>query len=380
MSDREDYIVTGLLGVVAGLFMSLLGFMGREVHQIAWGLFVPGYVYFALISIGASIVASFCLVFRYREAHERLYKYARLSSWFSLATIIPAWLLIILDLTRPSKFYLIYLSFNPEARIAWMAGFYGLFALFLIIELVFLIREETSEKVARMKAIEFTVALLVLVFELGLVGNLAQVFGSLTSVPFWYGVHMVTIFLSLALLMGASGVSLMLTPYMREAETREFSAKYYGKIMLVSSLAFAYFLIWTFLTAWYNRAAFDFARQLLAGRHSLAFWAGTVLLGIVLPIAFSSLAVRRASLLALRVGAVSALAGGLATLAALIILPQTMPPEVLGGYIAFSYSISMSEAVGLAGAFVLWPSLFLLGNQLLAVLPSDKPRKLFLFK
>jgi Ni/Fe-hydrogenase subunit HybB-like protein len=380
MSEREGLITLGILGVIAGLVIAIMGYLGREVHAITWGLFVPSYVYFALISIGSSIISGFCVVFKYREAKEKLLKYARLSSWFSLVTIIPAWLLIILDLTRPTKFYLIYLSFNPESRIAWMAAFYSGFALFLLIELLFFIRAEASEKIAKMKTLELIIASLVLILELGLAGNLAQVFGSLVSVPFWYGVHMVPLFISFAILLGASGASLMLTPFMDERETRKFVAKYYGKIVLLSSLIITYFLIWIFLTSWYNKASFDVAREFLAGRFSKIFWLGTVAIGIVTPIITSTIAIKKESLVALRLGAIFALIGGLVTIVSMIILPQTMLPEVLGGYRIKEYHITGSELAGLIGAFVLWPSLYLLGTQLLAVLPKDKPKILWIFK
>lgn len=380
MGDREGLITVGILGVFAGLVIAIMGFLGREVHQVTWGLFVPSYVYFALISIGASIISSFCIVFKYREAEEKLIKYARLSTWFSLATIIPAWLLIILDLTRPSKFYLIYLSFNPEARIAWMAAFYGGFALFLLIELLLFIRAEVSEKIAKMKKLELVVASLVLILELGLAGNLAQVFGSLISIPFWYGIHLVPLFLSLAILLGASGASLMLTPFMEEHETKRFVARYYGKIVLLSSLIVTYFLIWVFLTSWYNKASFDIAREFLAGRFSKEFWLGAVTLCLIIPIITSTIAIKKENLFVLKLGAVSALIGGIVIIASIVILPQTMLPEVLGGYTIKKYHLTGSELAGLIGAFILWPSLYLLGTQLLAVLPKDKPRILWIFK
>lgn len=380
MGDREGLITVGALGVAAGLVIAIMGFLGREVHQVTWGVFVPSYVYFALISIGSSIIASFCLVFKYREAEEKLLKYARLSSWFSLASIIPAWVLIILDLTYPSRFILIFLSFNPEARIAWMAAFYGGFALFLVLELIFLIRAEASEKVAKMKTLELVIASLVLVLELGLAGNLAQVFGTLVAVPFWYGMHMVPLFLSLAILLGVSASSIFLTPFMEGAEERGFVAKYYGKIMLIASLVVTYFLIWTFLTSWYNRQAFDVAREFLAGRFAHIFWPGVVLPAIVIPAISAAISVKKGSLLALRVGGVFALLGGLVAILSIVILPQTMLPEVLGGYALREYHLTGSEVAGLLGAAVLWPSLYILGTQLLAVLPREKPRTLWIFK
>lgn len=380
MNERLGYVTIGLLGIVAGLLFAIMGFMGREVHQITWGLFVPSYVYFALISIGSSIINSFCIVFKYREAEEKLIKYARLSLWFSLATIIPAWLLIILDLTKPTKFYLIYLSFNPEARIAWMAAFYGGFATFLLLELLFFIRAETSERIAKMKTLELIIASMVLVLELGLAGNLAQVFGSLISIPFWYGTHMVPLFIALAIMLGVAGTSLFLTPYISEADTKKFITKYYGKIMLVSTLVIIYLYIWIFLTSWYNKMSFDVAKEFLVGRFSSTFWLGAILAGLVLPATTSVFAIRKNNLFALRIGSIFGLIGGLIAISSIIIFPQTMIPEVLGGYTLREYHLSGSEFAGLLGAFVLWPSLYLLGIQLLAVLPHDKPKTLFIFK
>jgi hypothetical protein len=68
-----------------------------------------------------------------------------------------------------------------------MAVLYMLFALTLLIELVYFIRSEVSEKLRLMKSAELATALAVLVVTVVLHSNLGQVFGNVAAVTAWYG-------------------------------------------------------------------------------------------------------------------------------------------------------------------------------------------------
>jgi len=118
------------------------------------------------------------------------------------------------------------LFFQYLSPTAWMAALYMLFALTLLIELVYFIRSEVGEKLKLMKSAELAVALAVLVVTVVLHSNLSQVFGNVLAVPAWYGPHMALYFITSAIAIGATGQALFISAFAGGLGVREFVARY----------------------------------------------------------------------------------------------------------------------------------------------------------
>lgn len=115
---RGLLLATLLIALIIGFAIALYGYMVKEVYVIPWGLVVVGYTFFALVATGSSIVNSLFTVFHYRGPDGILEKVIKYGVWFSLASIVPAWILILLDLAKPLEgFFRITFSLALELRI-----------------------------------------------------------------------------------------------------------------------------------------------------------------------------------------------------------------------------------------------------------------------
>ncbi len=94
-------LVSAAVLLIAGTVLAWVGFVGRSAEEIPWGLLIPGYVFFALMATGSSIVNSIYTVFSYKGPNGEYEKIIKLGVWFSLITIVPAWIMILLDIRHP---------------------------------------------------------------------------------------------------------------------------------------------------------------------------------------------------------------------------------------------------------------------------------------
>ncbi len=362
-----------------------------KVSAIPWGLLVPGYVFFALVATGSSIVNSIYTVFGYRGPREGFEKIIRYGVWFSLASIVPAWLLILSDLTHTGNMLWMLLSFQPMSRIAWMGLLYGLFALALVIELVYMIRASVDERLRAMKSLELAIAIAVLVVTIAVHSNLGQVFGTIAAVPGWYGPHLAPYFIASAVLIGGAGQLLYIlasTHSSLASELKEFFTSIYGKVFVIGVPVLAFFMIWNALTAYYYPEAWKAYHEIMFGSHATGFWLIEVGLGIIASLTLAVIAVRTKNLQALVAAAILLLIAGFVSKCSLIIIPQEARLETETGtltldgvaYQVEGYEPSLSEILLLAGATTLWPLLLLLGNLLLPLAPNEKPRRLWILK
>ena len=130
--------------------------------KIPWKSLVPGYVFFASIAVGLAIAAGLS------ELGYLSYD-ARLLAWSSFASLIPAWILVYLDLGAPHRATSIITGFNKTSRIAWNVVFYTLMTLSIF---WFLLQPSTSS------------ALAIIVFPVLLETNLGMAFAT-SKVPGW---------------------------------------------------------------------------------------------------------------------------------------------------------------------------------------------------
>jgi Ni/Fe-hydrogenase subunit HybB-like protein len=95
-------LVSAAVLLIAGAVLAWIGFVDRSAEEIPWGLLVPGYVFFALMATGSSIVNSIYTVFGYKGPNGEYEKIIKLGVWFSLITIVPAWIMILFRHKAPA--------------------------------------------------------------------------------------------------------------------------------------------------------------------------------------------------------------------------------------------------------------------------------------
>ncbi len=382
----------------------------QDRDAIPWGLLVPSYVYFALASTGSSIVNSLYTVFGYKGERKGFEKVIKHGVWFSLITIIPAWIMIILDLGRADHFTWMIKGFNVESRIAWMGVLYSFFFLMLLIELVYFIRADANPRLKEWKAAELTIAILVLFATIAVHSNLGEVFGCSTGVPGWYGSHVGAYFIASAVLIGAAWQAFYYTiiyslkgglsgdKVFEAGETglnndlRAFITKTYNLIFLVGIPTLGFFELWNAIAAYYYPPAWAAFKQLLYGEFKADYWIIEIGFGLIVSTILAIYGYLRRSLAATFVNAIILILAGYVSKIDFIIAGQI-------GRLAFSYGgltnnlnpyhvrfwpyhfeVPTSEAMMLVLAVSIWLLLLTLGEVLLPLERGEPPKRWWVFR
>lgn len=377
---RATITVLSLLTIIVGLALIAIGFTKKTVHEVSWGFLIVGYTMFALMASGSTVVNSIYALFGYKGPKEELASSIKLGVLFSIAALVPGLLTIAADVSRPWDFWKIYVYFNVDSNIAWMVVLYTILMALLVVELVLFIRTGSVELTGSLKWIKPVVATLALITTLLASSNLAQVFGSLISVPGWHGL-LAPYFITVAILLGASGQALFVTLTLRDrTEIVRFLARYYGFILTLALPVLAFFLFWNIVLARRSVAWLTYS-EIVTGTYSLGFWGIVVTLGVAVPfvLAFYSFVTSRYATVAL--ASVLVLIALLYNMYLQIIVHQLKAYEPLANVIReVSYSLSSSEVMVMLGSIIIWPSLYVLALQLLPLMSEEKPSRLYIFK
>lgn len=186
------------LGIIGGLYTVFKIFSdGHSILSandvIVWTLPVVSYVFFALISTGIALIATFPVIFNQQE-FEPMEK--RLT-FLAIATLISAFVSIGIELGSVGKMIYILLSPNPSSPIWWMGTLYSIELVLLFIKYNSLSRGKQAGKgLTVTSAIVGVMAVMVLGF----------VFGSAEARPSYFGPFMSVYTLVMALLSGCAAI------------------------------------------------------------------------------------------------------------------------------------------------------------------------------
>jgi len=232
-----------------------------------WGLLIAVYIFFVVSSTGLCIIGSLGDVFGFKD-YELISKRAIFGS---IVTILAGFSVIVFEIGHPVRM-LIYNVLSPglTSAIWWMGTLYGIYLTFMIIEFVFLLKNDMK------KAKIF--GLIGLLVGLTAHSNLGSVFGFLNARPISNGVFYPTYFILTAFITSVYLAYIMMGFRYKldfPAEVKkmlEGLAKIQG--LLISILIF--FVAWKMLTDVYggmpNRA--EVAVHIF---HSWTFWIEVIL-------------------------------------------------------------------------------------------------------
>lgn len=368
-------LITGIILLAIGAYGVWTKFSGTITSSI-WGTMVATYVFFALASTGSSIVNSIHTIYGYNGAFKKVIRY---TVAISLLTVLPAFPVIISDLTQPQAFQWMFLSFNPTSRIAWMGVLYILFVLVLLIELIYEINKGKTP---------LWLAISVLIISVLTHVNLGQIFGSAYGVPLWFGPFAGLYFITSAVLIGFAlqVVGLSISERIRHGrvrdEVRDLLFRVHSKGMLTVLPIFVFLMMWLFIVSWYSPEMWKGAYEVLYGKLAVEFWSIEIGLGVVLAIILLSMAhvKRRLSLLLITalilmfaqfMGKVTYISAGqigqITSQLAVFDIHGHVADEIV------SEVFSFTELSSILLAFGLWLILISLGVYLLALEEEDKP-------
>ena len=271
------FIVTiGLLaafgwGVTEYLIYSHHAYNVTREHP--WGLLIAMYVFFVVSSTGLCIVGSLGDVFGFKD-YMAMSKRAILGS---IVTILAGFAVIVFELGHPVTM-IIYIMQTPglTSAIFWMGVLYGLYLTFMIIEFIFLMRNDMK----RAKIF----GLIGLLIGLAAHSNLGGVFGFLNARTISNGVFYPTYFILTAFITGIYLIYLMYGFRYKMQIPEEIKKGLIGlaKIQTLLLAILMFFETWKMMTGIYGgmpgRA--DVVEHIL---HSGGFVYGEVLCGMLIP-------------------------------------------------------------------------------------------------
>ncbi len=388
-SSKQIGIVLGSLVIVlVSIYLAFYGYnldqIEEQVFNVPWGLDVVGYTFFALMATGSAMVNSVYTVFGYKGQNGEYSRFIKYGAWFSLVTILPAWLLVLLSLAKPFDFTYIFVSPRISSRITWMAILYTFYALMEAIELLYMILSERFERIKQIKYMEMGIGILVLIAVVSVCTNLGQVFGSLISMPAWYGPWFSVYFIFSAVLLGASAELLFMYPILRkEGSVRSFISKYYSAFFVIGIAFYTMYLTWIILSAWYSRETiWPVYQSLLYGAGAPIFWGVEIFIGLIIPLLISIYTLKKGNIKLMLLSAALLVIGGFASKYSIIVLPQQLRPYVwLTLQISnFSYFPSTGLIIMFIAAVLFWAAAFAVGSIVLPLNEKEKAKHLWIFR
>ncbi|UCC16544.1 MAG: polysulfide reductase NrfD [Dehalococcoidales bacterium] len=372
LAGKEFYLLLWIVALLGFVFLGIIGVYilstRTEGASISWGLLVPSYVFFALAATGSSLVNSIFAVFNVK----RFKPVIKRGVWLSLMLIIPAVIFIILDLGKWTQAYNLYFLFNITSRVGWMGWLYIAFVLYLVMELIVIIREEYMPRWAPM-----VTGILVLIATLAVHTNLGALFGGVSAKPLWYNHLLPLQFIVSAITAGAafqvifmSIISHLKTESVAENLRKLFSSSYRPLLIGLIIINFVLMAI-KYIPGLFSTETAPYVRLLLAGPYSFNFWGLEIVLGGIVP------------LILLLHNKTKNSAGWMLTASALIVIGvyfskydlliggQSIGPVFTTDYISyFAHGADFLLLVGGIGASLL---LYTLGELLFPLDQDDRP-------
>jgi Ni/Fe-hydrogenase subunit HybB-like protein len=243
-----------------------------------WGLFIIGYVFFAIMTSGLCLSASLGTVFgieRFRPLEKRHLVLAILS-------LCAAFLIIALDLHYPVRMVFgAVLVPSPTSPMWWMGVFYGGYLVFLFVELY--------ATWGHKRRLHQVASLLTTGTAIAAPTTLGAVFGVLAAKPFWFGAFTPVLMIASALLAGSALLGIIFWAVIRFRLTgweraRSLAVPAVRILMGVALLAVAALLARHVLSALWSTTpgAREAAEALVTGPLAILFWV-RVVAGLAVP-------------------------------------------------------------------------------------------------
>ncbi|MFH7319148.1 NrfD/PsrC family molybdoenzyme membrane anchor subunit [Desulfurivibrio sp. D14AmB] len=356
------FVVFILLGVGAGLYAQVVGHLAafNNTREVAWGILISNYAYFAIISTGLCLLAVVSHIF----GSNRLAPLANRMVFLSIIVIFGAFLIIGLELKNPHRMLLYnMLSPNITSNIWWMGTLYSMAVGFMLVEFYLIL--------SKRYALAVTLGVLGALAEVAANTTLGAVFATIPARPLWYGSQLPIYFLASAVMTGAAAI-IMFTTIAHRMRGEEMSAatreglQGAGKVMLLTLVLIAVATVWKFVAPFVGgteegRMA---ALSLLKGPLSFNFWVFETVIGMALPFVLLLLT-RMQNYKVLFYAAIMILVGAYFQRYDLVVAGQLVPVyagwDSLPTYLA--YKPSLVELLICLGGFGVVGAGFLLGER-----------------
>ncbi len=286
MSLKELLVPENKLMALIAIVLTALFFIGVIIYLIhghhaygvtrehPWGLLIAMYIFFVVSSTGLCIVGSFGDVFGFKDYMA----VSKRAIFGSIITILSGFAVIAFEIGHPITM-MIYNVLSPglTSAIWWMGTLYGIYLTFMVIEFIFLMRND-------MKNAKIF-GLFGLLVGLAAHSNLGGVFGFLNARVVANGVFYPTYFILTAFITGIYLIFLMYGYKYRGKPFPEDVTKALINFMKIQGLLLAilmFFETWKMLTGVYGGMP-ERADVIMHILHTKSFWLGEVMCGMVIP-------------------------------------------------------------------------------------------------
>ena len=165
--------------------------------NVAWGLPISTYVYFALMSSGLTLLAALAMVFGFKQ----YYPLVKRAIWLAIITLVAGLAVLAMEIGHTFRMlWAIPLNLQVESAMFWMGVFYLADLIFLLWKFQRMERGDWSSKLSRQVGIAGFIAVVLAA------GTLALVFGMMSMRPFWYDPTLPVWFYATAALTGVAAL------------------------------------------------------------------------------------------------------------------------------------------------------------------------------
>lgn len=281
MAFAAFFAVLLIAGVISGIHAVYIADT-REAYgasrEIPLAMLIATYAFFVVISTGLCLVSSIGHVFGVRN----FMPVARRAVLLSAVTIMSGFLVIGLELENPFRLAIyMFLSPNFSSNIWWMGVLYAFELVFLVIEFIFVMRN--NHKVSAVAGF------FALFFGVAAISNLGGVFATINGRAYWHGPYL-PIFLIVSALTVGCAVIIFFTVIAYRMKGEPLDAPTADSLAAVAKLAVIMLAVVLFFTIWRMvmmttsgtemRLVLD---ALISGRYARSFWIFEIGLGIVVP-------------------------------------------------------------------------------------------------
>jgi protein NrfD len=362
-------LIVAAIGFVVGLYGLYLRVV--DSHQstnygsyVPWGLWIAAYVMLVGTSAGAVGVAAFIYIMRRKD----LYPLARMGVMAALAAFVAGMFLVWVDLGHADRFWKLYLQTSFGSVMGWMAWFYALYGILLLVGL-WLTRS------GQVPAVIEKYAWLIFLFVIAFAAAEGALFGVVGAQTAWESGFTPILFLVEGAALGVSVVAA--AGYLLGYLTVDIS-KLFGSVLLALLAVVLLLEFSEIITGLYNATPVKTSslQSMLFGQYWWVFWIFHGVFGVIVPI-FLLLFAREKPLATAIAGALVVSMGLTSKLN--LIVPALAQEEMeglaeafTGPGLTYSYVPSLAEWLVYIWAISLAVLVFLLGSQLLHIGSSEE--------
>ena len=270
-----------IAGVTSGIYSIFIA-GSRHAYgtyrEIPLALLIATYIFFVVTSTGLCLVSSIGHIFGVQD----FMPIAKRAILLSVITIMSGFLVIGLELENPFRMAIyLFASPNFSSNIWWMGVLYSFEVVFLIVEFIFIMRN--NHKVSE------AAGLLGIFFGVAAISNLGGVFAMLQGREYWYGPYLPIFFIASALMMGCAVIIFFtVIAYWIKGDTIDgpmtSSLKIVGKLTILMLAVIMFFTIWRMVAMTVGGTEKLLVLDaLVKGPYAFNFWVLEVTLGMIVP-------------------------------------------------------------------------------------------------